>query len=517
MEEVVQHEPRTLRKRLQSWPKHSEFFSGGSVASKCRSLAIRYVSIFQWLPNYTREDGVCDLIAGISLGLMMLPQSIAYALLAGLSPEYGLYSSFVGVLVYVLLGKVKQVSIGVTSLMALLTLDYTQELSVDFVILLTFLSGCVELLFGILHLGTLVDFISEPVVSGFTTAASVITAGAQMKSLLGIKYKSFGFLDNIWKLFHNLQDTKISDTILGCSSIIFLIIFRNLKDLPIRRKKNLSNVPGHGKTSLDKENNNKSRNYILKKSLWYLSLSRNAIIVLIGGVLGFIFEDKWGKAPFALSGQITAGFPPLKPPPFSTTQGNATYNFVEMVTELKSGIVIVPIISVLSNVAIAKAYSIGENSHATQEMITLGLSNILASFVSSMPMCAGFSRSAVSNASGVRTPLAGLYTERDFFAAITTFVACLGIGMEVGLLIGVAINCSFLLYFWARPVIHVEHKKVDPNHECLHIIPDAGFYFPSAEYVRIQMGHIGVQDGLGTVPVVVNCKHIKGLDYSAAK
>ncbi|XP_046406377.1 sodium-independent sulfate anion transporter-like isoform X1 [Ischnura elegans] len=524
-----------------------------SIAKRAARQALSFVHILTWIPNYSKDDIVCDIIAGITIGLTMLPQSLAYALLAGLSPQYGLYSSFVGTLIYIVFGTVKEVSIGPTSLMALLTYEYTRDHPVEFVILLTFLTGCMELLFGILHLGVLVDFISAPVLSGFTAATSVVIGEAQMKGLLGIKYKSVGFIDNVWKLFSHMKETKPGDAILGVSSMIFLLSFRKLKDIPVGKLFSDGKLPN--------ESNPKAR--VVEKILWFLTIGRNALIVLIGGILSFVFERNWGVAPFALSGQIDPGFPSFQPPPFQATYANTTYNFGEMASELGTGILIVPVVSVLVNIAIAKAYANGGTLHATQEMLTLGLCNIAGSFVSSMPTCGAFTRSAVSSASGVRTLLAGLYTgtlimlalgfltpyfyyipratlsavlicavmfmadfgiykklwqtsKQDFLAAILTFVVCLLLGIEIGLLLGVALNCGHLLYLWARPRINVEHKKMPGGRDYLMVTLDTGLYFPAIEFIRMELGRIGVSEGDGVQPLVLNCEHFKGLDYSAA-
>jgi sodium-independent sulfate anion transporter 11 len=117
------------------------------------ALLRRHISILQWLPKYTKADVVADFIAGLTVGLTMMPQSIAYANLAGLPAQYGLYTAFIGSFTYVFFGTIKEVSIGPTSLMALLTFSYTEGLPVDYVILLAFLAGCVEFLMGLLKLG----------------------------------------------------------------------------------------------------------------------------------------------------------------------------------------------------------------------------------------------------------------------------------------------------------------------------------------------------------------------------
>lgn len=124
-----------------------------TLKMKLKNLLYKRVYILQWLPKYNRVDFISDMISGITIGLTMMPQSIAYASLAELTAQYGLYSAFMGCIIYVFFGTIKEVSIGPTSLMALLALSYTRDLPVDFVILLAFLSGCVEFIMGLLKLG----------------------------------------------------------------------------------------------------------------------------------------------------------------------------------------------------------------------------------------------------------------------------------------------------------------------------------------------------------------------------
>lgn len=126
----------------------------GSKSKEVQNLKfLSCISILKWLPRYTKEDVIADIIAGITIGLTMMPQSMAYAGLAGLSPQFGLYSSFMGSFVYVIFGTIKEVSVGPTSLMSIVSLAYTRDLPVEFMILLCFLSGCVELIMGIFQLG----------------------------------------------------------------------------------------------------------------------------------------------------------------------------------------------------------------------------------------------------------------------------------------------------------------------------------------------------------------------------
>ncbi|XP_024946996.1 sodium-independent sulfate anion transporter isoform X2 [Cephus cinctus] len=494
---------------------------GKKATRKYRGKSIKnYISIIQWLPRYTKFEAISDLVAGITLGLTMIPQSIAYAALAGLSAQYGLYSCLFGGFIYVVFGTVKEVSIGATSLMALLTIQYTSDMPVDFVLLLTFLAGCIELAMGLLNLGFLVDFISMPVTSGFTSATSIIIIASQMQGLLGLKYKFHSVPENLYKLFKNFGSIRIGDTILGISCIIFLMLARKVKDLT---------------WLISKGNKNGSDNNILKKALWFFSISRNAVIVLVTAVISYYIENDNGHVPFILSGKVMPGLPKITLPPFSSQSKDRTYNFIEMVSHLGTGIIVLPLIAVLANIAIAKAFASGKRVNASQEMFTLGLCNIVGSFAGAMPTCGAFTRSAVSNASGVATPFAGIYStvvfmidwrivsrlwkgsKKDVAAALGTFVVCLVFDVETGLLLGILINCLHLLYLSARPSIQVTQCKSELGYKYLLIKPDIGLFYPAVDFLCTQVMIAAKTEGRDKLPIVIDCDRFKGIDYTAAK
>merc|ERR1719291_1624021 len=131
--------------------------------------------ILTWLPKYNVDSAVSDVIAGVTVGLTVIPQGIAYALVAGLPPQYGLYSAFMGCFVYCAFGSCKDITIGPTAIMALMTSVHAQY-GPQYAVLLTFLSGIIILLCGLLQLGFLIDFISVPVIAGFTSAAALTIA-----------------------------------------------------------------------------------------------------------------------------------------------------------------------------------------------------------------------------------------------------------------------------------------------------------------------------------------------------
>lgn len=509
-------------------------------AGRAAPLLRRRLPILRWLPAYKREDAVADLVAGFTLGLTLIPQSIAYALLAGLSPQYGLYSSFLGSLLYVPLGTIKEVSIGPTSLMSLLTSEYTHDQPVQVVVLLTFLTGAVQMVMALLQLGFMVDLISDPVTSGFTSAYSVMIAVSQVKGLLGLRFKAHGFVHTLSQLADHIHEARLADSLLGVGCIAALLAMKRLSTV---------GAPG-------------SR---LRRAAWVLSIGRNAIVVLVCAVAAFVLEQGGGGgAPFALSGQVEPGLPPLALPPFSAPgPGNATLAFTDMVSSYGGGLLVVPVVGVLANIAIAKSFSNGAPVDASQEMVTLAVCNLLGSFVSSMPTCGAFTRSAVSNASGVRTPLAGLYSgvmillalvlltpyfyyipkatlaavlisavvflvdvdilrplwrssKRSLLVTVLTFAACLGMGVEVGLLLGVALELAYLVYLWARPPITVQLCKASWG-EYVLVRPDVGLFFPAVGVVRDAVLLAATQEGAGGLPLVLDCTHFRNLDYTAVK
>jgi len=155
----------------------------------------------------------------------------------------------------------------------------------------------------------------------------------------------------------------------------------------------------------------KSYRCVIAKTIWLVSTARNAIIVIVCSVIAYKYDSTESESPFILTGPVRPGLPSFGLPPFTTQMNNRTLTFTQMCSELGTSIVLVPIIAVLGNVAIAKAFvHEGNKVDATQELLTLGICNVLGSCASSMPVTGSFSRSAVNHASGVKTPMGGLYT-----------------------------------------------------------------------------------------------------------
>lgn len=181
--------------------------------------------MLQWLPKYKASFIISDFVAGLTVGLTAIPQSIAYGVIAGLPPQYGLYSAFMGCFVYIIFGSCKDVTVGPTAIMALMVQKHVAD-NPDYAVLICFLSGCIILLLGIFNLGVLVRFLSVPVVTGFTTAASITIGSGQINSLFGVPSKSNEFIDSWDNILTNLKEVKLNDSLLGVITLICLIILR---------------------------------------------------------------------------------------------------------------------------------------------------------------------------------------------------------------------------------------------------------------------------------------------------
>lgn len=487
-----------------------------------------------WLPNYSLEDLKGDIISGISVAFTIVPQGLALASLAGLPPQYGLYTSFMGCFVYALLGSCKDMAVGPTSILAMIVLPYALAGGPQYSILLAFLGGCLQLLAGILNLGFVVDFISFPVISAFSLAAAITIASSQLKGFFGLHYSASRVIE-IWsKFFANISQVNAWDISLGCACLLFLIPLQVFKD----RKLDVGAVPEHRRT--------KRAMYKTLNVLWnLLIIGRNAIAVIIGGWIALTYgqvpsEDDPGSMGnvFTLSRKITPGLPAIQPPQFSVVDadGVVTKSFSEVYSDISTGIFAVALLGLTESVAVANAFKTANSGKldASQEMIALGVSNILGSFVGAFPATASFSRSAVNHNSGVRTPLGGVVTGGLVLAALSalstyfgyipetvlatiiitsvlfmanpadvliiwrtnpidllpyviTFASSLLIGLEVGILIGIGVSIMILLYHMARPHIFAVVKITPANHPFLYVKPDRSIFFSSIDYMKIKI------------------------------
>ncbi|XP_042658266.1 sodium-independent sulfate anion transporter isoform X2 [Tyto alba] len=360
----------------------------------CRCPGVRRrLPVLRWLPRYSLAWLQLDLIAGLTVGLTVVPQALAYAEVAGLPLQYGLYSSFMGCFVYCFLGTAKDVTLGPTAIMSLLVSSYAFHEPV-YAVLLAFLSGCIQLAMGLLHLGFLLDFISCPVIKGFTSAASVTISFSQVKNILGLQGIPRQFFLQAYEMLRRIGETRAADAVLGLGCLAALAGLRAMKS---RLPRAAPAEPLAARVS-----------YLI---VWTSATARNALVVLFAGLVAYSFQVT-GSQPLTLTGSIPHGLPAFRPPRFSMAAPNGTVPFQSMVEDMGAGLAVVPLMGLLETIAIAKAFA-SQNDYRidpNQELLAMGFANILGSFVSSYPITGSFGRTAVNAQSGVCTPAGGLVT-----------------------------------------------------------------------------------------------------------
>ncbi|NXI10411.1 S2611 protein, partial [Irena cyanogastra] len=493
--------------------------------------------VLRWLPRYSWPWLPLDLLAGLAVGLTTVPQALAYAELAGLPLQYGLYSSFMGCFVYCFLGTAKDVTLGPTAIMSLLVSSYAFHQPV-YAVLLAFLSGCIQLAMGLLRLGFLLDFISCPVIKGFTSAASITISFNQIKNILGLQGIPRQFFLQVYETLRRVGETRAGDAVLGLTCLAVLAGLRAMK----------SHLP----QAAPAEPLAVRISYLI---VWTSATACNALVVLFAGLVAYSFQVM-GSQPFRLTGSIPQGLPAFRPPRFSLAAPNGTVPFQSMVQDMGVGLAVVPLMGLLETVAIAKAFASqnGYRIDPDQELLALGVANVLGSFVSSYPITGSFGRTAVNAQSGVCTPAGGLITgalvllslayltslfcyipkaalaaviisavvpmfdagifrtlwrvkRLDLVPLCVTFLLCFW-EIQYGILAGVLVSGVLLLYSIARPPIKVWEGAV------LLVQPGSSLHFPAVEHLRDSV----CSRALAASPpcsVVLDCCQVSSIDYTA--
>ncbi|XP_060521728.1 sodium-independent sulfate anion transporter-like [Cylas formicarius] len=500
--------------------------------------------IITWLPRYNFALFLQDLLAGFTVGLTEIPQGIAYASVAGLPAQYGMYSGIMGGCMYFVFGSCKDINMGPTAIMALVIQDCVSSMGPDGSALLCFITGLFIFLGGVLHLGFLVEFFSFPIISGFTTAAAISIASTQIKPLLGISGKSSEFLESWESTIEHFSEVRQWDMILGLTTIVCLFLLRQLR------------VYG----SLQHRSDWSRQRNIIGKFVFYLCMGGNALAVVTGTSVAYVADKYYNATPFLLTGSVKAGLPPISLPPFETTWNGIHYGITDMLSQYGITLAFAPMIAFLEHIAIVKSFSKGKVIDATQELLALGIGNMAGSLVHSMPITGSFTRTAVNNASGVRTVTAGLVTcmmllvsvalltgvfkyipkatlaavitvsmfylcefhaakvlwktkKLDLIPYLVTITCCLLISLEYGILIGIGTNMLFILYDSARPRLYIE-KSIIVDNKVYIVQPKVALHFTSSEYLRQEI----LKDCIGDdATVVVDGKYVTSVDATIAK
>lgn len=272
--------------------KYEKYTRAKEAAKKC---VHKYVPITCWLPNYSCNSLLRDIIAGLTVGLMVVPQGLAYATIAGLPVQYGLYSAYFGCFVYCVFGGSKDITLGPTAIMSLMVARYADNQPL-YAVALTFYCGITQCLLGALRLGFLVRFISLPVISGFVSAAAITIGFGQVKNLLGLKNIPREFTSNVYETFKHIKETNPWDLLLGSCCIVVLMLLKKLNGIRWDDNEEVS-ILQRG----------------CRKFLWLLSTGRNALVVLVAAFIVKAVEAASGKDDtFSVTAEVDKGIPDFK-------------------------------------------------------------------------------------------------------------------------------------------------------------------------------------------------------------
>ncbi|KAI9291923.1 sulfate permease [Neoconidiobolus thromboides FSU 785] len=343
-----------------------------------------FFPIFSWATKYNRKWLLGDFIAGVTVGVMVVPQSLAYAKLANLPVVYGLYTGFMGVMLYSLMGTSREISVGPTAVLSLLVgsvvtrvLNHGSQFSaVDIAVALAFLGSMITFIMGIFRLGILLDLIPNPVIIGFTTGSAFTIILTQAAPLLGIPNVSSNdpTITIIYNFFTNIPNLNWRDLVFGLSSLAFILI-------------------------LDFISKRFSKKY---PSIRFLKIASNGLAVLIFTIISFLVFNSNPKFTLKIVKEVPKGFNYIGVPNLNP----------QLLSDVALELIPVTLIGVLEHVALCKAFA-RQSSYqvsSSQELFALGICNFFASFFGAFPATGSFSRSAVKSQSGVRTPFAGIWT-----------------------------------------------------------------------------------------------------------
>ena len=507
----------------------------------------RYLPILTWGRQYSRTNLSNDLVAAVIVTIMLIPQSLAYALLAGLPPEAGLYASIAPILLYAVFGTSRALAVGPVAVVSLMTAaaigNVADQGTMGYAIAaltLAALSGGMMLLMGILRLGFLANFLSHPVVAGFITASGILIAGSQLKHILGISASGDTLPELVRTLWEHLADLSLLTMVIGVGATAFLFWVR-------KGLKPLLRSWGIQPTLAD----------ALTKAGPVL-----AVVVTTASVWLFGLSDKGVK----IVGAVPQSLPPLTLPSFSPT----------LIGQLALPALLISVIGFVESISVAQTLAAKKRQRIDpdQELIGLGAANVAAAFTGGFPVTGGFSRSVVNYDAGAETPAAGAYTavglaiaafaltpliyflptatlaatiivavlslvdfsilktswaysRADFAAVLTTILATLWFGVETGVSAGVVLSILLHLYKTSKPHIaevglvpgtqhfrNINRHDVTTDPAILTLRIDESLYFVNARYLEDYiLDRVAKDEDIRDV--ILMCSAVNDVDFSA--
>lgn len=505
------------------------------------------IPVLTWGRSYDRKTFVSDLVAALIVSIMLIPQSLAYAMLAGLPPEAGLYASVAPLLLYAIFGSSRVLAVGPVAVVSLMTAAAIGEHAVpgspafwSVAITLAFISGSMLLLMGILRLGFLANFLSHPVISGFISASGLLIAASQFKSLMGVDAVGHNFIELLHSLMLQIPNTHVLTFFVGVLATGFLLWVRlGLKPLLMRC--------GMQQRAAD-----------------LASKAGPVAIIALTAMLTWAFE--WQAQGLKIVGAIPQGLPPLTLPLWD----------IALWKQLALPALLISVVGFVESVSIAQTLATkrGQRIEPDQELVALGTSNLSAALTSGFPVTGGFARSVVNFDAGAQTPAASaftavcimlasllltpalyflpqatlsatiivavlslvdfsifkktwVYSKADFAAVLATLFATLIMGVEAGLVVGVGVSLVLYLYRTSRPHIaevgqvpgtehfrNVLRHAVSVSPKVLSLRVDESLYFANARALEDKVNE-AVSSHPGLEHVVLQCSAINDIDTSA--
>ena len=506
----------------------------------------QYLPVLDWGRRYDLDKLSGDLVAAVIVTIMLIPQSLAYALLAGLPAEAGLYASILPIVLYAIFGTSRTLAVGpvaVVSLMTAAAIGKLGDQGIDYVtaaLTLAFLSGVFLLILGLFRLGFLANFLSHPVIAGFITASGILIATSQLKHILGVKASGDTLIEMLHGLWSHLGEINWITVVLGVAATAFLFWVRSgLKPLLVRL--------GLGKTLSD------------------MGAKAGPVIAVVATTLA-VWAFGLADRGVDIVGSVPQSLPPLTLPSFHP----------QVLTAMIGPAILISVIGFVESISVAQTLAAKRRQRVDpdQELIGLGAANLGASVTGGFPVTGGFSRSVVNFDAGARTPAAGAYTavglaiaalmltpliyflpkatlaatiivavlslvdfsilkrswvysKADFAAVSVTILLTLALGVEVGVSAGVVISIFIHLYKSSRPHMAVvgqvpgtEHyRNVDRHDVTLHdgilsVRVDESLYFANARNLEDRIYDM-VAEREDLRHVILMCSAVNEIDLSA--
>ncbi len=460
--------------------------SQGSKSLFANPLMQKIFPLAQTMTTYKRQDFSSDLTAGLVVAIMLIPQSMAYALLAGLPPQSGLYAAVLPLILYSLFGTSRTLAVGPVAIVSLMVASAIvpfaasgTESYVAHAVVLALLSGVFLVALGLARFGAVVNFMSHPVIAGFTTAAALIIGFSQFKHLLGVDLKRTYFIPDILsQAWDKLFDINLATLALALLAILMLVRRTQIVDFMAKR-----NWVSDEKKELLTRAMPLAVMFLTTFLTWVFSLAQNANVKIVGAV--------------------PPGLPGFQVPEIS----------MQMVTDLLPTAALISIVGFLESVSVAKSLASKRRQKviADREFIGLGAANIGAAMTGAYPVTGGFSRSVVNFNAGAKTPIAAIvtaliigfvliaftpllfhipkaalaaviivaiatlidlasfrhaweYSKADGLSYLITFGSVLWFGVEVGILIGIIVSLGLYLWRTSRPHTAIVGRVGDSEH-----------------------------------------------------